>query len=94
VNIEKTLLLLSNPSWYKKTQYGKARGYEAVAFVKNVRRFYDMLLQLENHHLQMAERILPIWSDYDFASVHKHINNLPPPKYVVRIHLFPTYLLD
>lgn len=96
INIEKTLLLLSQPRWYKQTQYGRARGYETVDFVRNVRRFYDMLLQLENHEIQMAERILPIWSDYNFANAYEHINiiSTPPPKYVARINSFPTYLLD
>ena len=94
VNVEKTLLLLSKPRWYKKTNYGRARGYEAVAFVKNVRRFYDMLLQLEGKKIQMADQVLPIWSEYNFANVYKHINGLSPPEYVVRINPFPPYLLD
>ncbi|WP_353570505.1 membrane-bound lytic murein transglycosylase MltF [Candidatus Albibeggiatoa sp. nov. BB20] len=41
--VKKYLLLLSKPEWYKKTKYGKARGYEAVEYVRRIRRYYAML---------------------------------------------------
>ncbi|MCV6637556.1 membrane-bound lytic murein transglycosylase MltF [Candidatus Albibeggiatoa sp. nov. NOAA] len=41
--IKKYLLLLSEPKWYKQTKHGKARGYEAVEYVRRIRRYYVML---------------------------------------------------
>jgi len=41
--IKTYLLKLSNPKWYKQTKYGKARGYEAVEYVRRIRRYYAML---------------------------------------------------
>jgi len=37
------LPLLMQPKWHKKTRYGYARGGEAVHYVRNVRRYYDIL---------------------------------------------------
>ncbi|MEK7991361.1 MAG: membrane-bound lytic murein transglycosylase MltF [Thiotrichaceae bacterium] len=41
--VKKYLLLLSKSKWYKKTKYGKARGYEAVEYVRRIRLYYAML---------------------------------------------------
>ncbi|EDN68864.1 binding domain/transglycosylase SLT domain fusion protein [Beggiatoa sp. PS] len=43
-DVEKHLPKLAKPRWYKQTKYGKARGEEPVKFVKNIRRFYDILI--------------------------------------------------
>jgi membrane-bound lytic murein transglycosylase F len=43
LDIKKHFPKLTEPYWYKQTKYGKARGHEPVQFVKNVRRFYDIL---------------------------------------------------
>lgn len=40
------LPLLSKKKWYKKTRYGYARGYEPVKFVRKVRKYYNVLVQL------------------------------------------------
>ncbi len=47
VDVKKNLPLLTEWAWYTKTAYGYARGNEPVEFVKNVRRFYDMLVRSE-----------------------------------------------
>ncbi|WP_062148915.1 membrane-bound lytic murein transglycosylase MltF [Beggiatoa leptomitoformis] len=44
IDVKKTLPLLSEPTWYRRTRHGYARGSEPVYFVNNVRRFYDKLL--------------------------------------------------
>lgn len=46
VDVKKYLPKLSEEEWHKQTQYGYARGYEPVKFVKNVRRFYDILVRV------------------------------------------------
>lgn len=44
VDVKKHFPKLTQPYWYKQTKYGYARGHEPVHFVKNVRRFYDILV--------------------------------------------------
>jgi membrane-bound lytic murein transglycosylase F len=39
---------LTKKRWYKKTKYGYARGTEAVHYVQNIRRLYDLLKWYEN----------------------------------------------
>ncbi len=46
LHVRNHLPLLSNEKWYRQTQYGYARGYEPVHFVRNIRRYYYVLLQL------------------------------------------------
>lgn len=38
---------LANRKWAKKARHGYARGYQAVHFVENIRRYYDVLRWLE-----------------------------------------------
>ncbi len=38
---------LSNKSWANKARHGYARGYQAVHFVQNIRRYHDVLRWLE-----------------------------------------------
>lgn len=42
-DVEKHLPKLSIKEWYKKTKHGYARGHEPVAFVRGIRRYYDIL---------------------------------------------------
>jgi len=44
VDLKKHLPKLSKKKWYKKMNYGAARGHEPIHFVKNIRRFYDILV--------------------------------------------------
>lgn len=44
VDVKKHLPKLSQKKWYKQTKYGVARGHEPVQFVKNIRRFHDILV--------------------------------------------------
>jgi membrane-bound lytic murein transglycosylase F len=53
-DVRKHLPKLSKPHWYKQTKYGKARGDEPVKFVKNIRRFYDILILT---HLREKEEL-------------------------------------
>ena len=41
--LEKTLPLLRDPKYYKKTRYGYCRGSEPVKYVKRIRTYYDIL---------------------------------------------------
>jgi len=42
--VKKRLPLLSIRKWYENTRHGRARGGEPVHFVKQVRRFYELLV--------------------------------------------------
>ncbi|TXH04352.1 MAG: membrane-bound lytic murein transglycosylase MltF [Nevskiaceae bacterium] len=43
LDVRNSLPLLTQPAWYAKTRHGYARGYETVAYVGNVRTYFDML---------------------------------------------------
>ncbi len=59
VDVKKHLPKLSQARWHKQTRHGYARGYEPVHFVKNVRRFYDILVRLEVEPKPIATVPLP-----------------------------------
>jgi len=42
-DVSERLPLLADKNWYRKTKYGYARGGEPVKFVKNIRRYRDIL---------------------------------------------------
>jgi membrane-bound lytic murein transglycosylase F len=44
VDVRASLPLLTQPRWFKKTDFGYARGHETVTYVGNVRTYYDMLV--------------------------------------------------
>lgn len=44
-NVSQVLPLLMKPQYYKNTRYGYARGREAVAYVKNIKRYYQSILK-------------------------------------------------
>jgi membrane-bound lytic murein transglycosylase F len=46
LHVREHLPLLSNEKWYRQTRYGYARGFEPVRYVRNIRRYYHVLLQL------------------------------------------------
>jgi len=41
--VKKSLPLLAQKKWYKKTRYGYARGWEPVQYVENIRSYYDII---------------------------------------------------
>ena len=43
-DVKKYLPLLSKKKWYSKTKHGYARGSEPVNYIKNIRRYYDIIL--------------------------------------------------
>jgi Predicted soluble lytic transglycosylase fused to an ABC-type amino acid-binding protein len=43
-DVRKALLLLMQPRWYHKSHHGYAPGGQAVAYVANVRSYYDVLV--------------------------------------------------
>ncbi|MCY7294576.1 membrane-bound lytic murein transglycosylase MltF [Alteromonas sp. a30] len=46
IDVKKHLPLLSKKRYYRTTQYGYARGHEALTYVSNIRRYYDSLIYL------------------------------------------------
>jgi membrane-bound lytic murein transglycosylase F len=43
LDVRERLPLLADESWHQETRYGYARGSEPVIYVKNIRRYYDIL---------------------------------------------------
>lgn len=43
LDVRETLPLLADEKWHQKTEHGYARGGEPVIYVKNIRRYYDIL---------------------------------------------------
>ncbi len=43
IDVRETLPLLAQREWHRQTRYGYARGNEPVQFVRNIRRYYDVL---------------------------------------------------
>ncbi len=46
-DVKNYLPWLADEKWYSKTKNGYARGFEAVAFVNDVRTYYDILVKLD-----------------------------------------------
>lgn len=47
-NVVRYLPRLSQRKWYRQVKFGKARGQEAVVYVRNIRRFYDVLRHVQD----------------------------------------------
>ena len=63
LDVQKILPRLSQKQWYSKTRYGYARGGEPVHFVRNIRRYYDILTWVTQPQLegsQLAESSLHV----------------------------------
>jgi membrane-bound lytic murein transglycosylase F len=60
VDVKIRLLQLRQKKYYKTTRYGYARGNEAVAYVDNIRRYYDTLVWLDEQQPKVLEpEIIP-----------------------------------
>lgn len=44
MDVKEVLPLLAQRKYHRRLQYGYARGYEAVDYVQNIRRYYDILV--------------------------------------------------
>lgn len=52
LDVQKILPRLSQKQWYSKTRHGYARGGEPVHFVRNIRRYYDILTWVTQPQLE------------------------------------------
>jgi len=55
-DVKEVLPLLSQRKYHKNTRYGYARGREAVDYVQNIRRYYDVLVWNEEQQLRLAQK--------------------------------------
>lgn len=51
MDVKEFLPLLAQKEWYSKTRFGYARGHEPVAYVQNIRRYYDVLVRISEPDL-------------------------------------------
>jgi membrane-bound lytic murein transglycosylase MltF len=56
-NLRKYLLKLNKKKFYKKMQYGYARGWEAVQYIENVKQYYDIISFLEEKDKNIKDNI-------------------------------------
>ena len=57
-NLRNYLLKLSKKKFYKKMQYGYARGWEAVQYIENVKQYYDIISFLEEKDKVIKDNII------------------------------------
>lgn len=69
LDVKKILPRLSKKRWYSKTRYGYARGGEPVAFVNNIRRYYDILNWVSQPRLEGGQ----------LAAAGEHRPGVAPP---------------
>jgi membrane-bound lytic murein transglycosylase F len=53
------LPLLSDKAWFSRVQRGFAPGQTAVAYVDNVRRYYEILMWLDSHETLTSQEYAP-----------------------------------
>ena len=51
------LPLLSKRAWYKQTEHGYARGYEPVKYVRKIRKYYNVLVNLTQENRQPTPKL-------------------------------------
>jgi membrane-bound lytic murein transglycosylase F len=54
-DVRRALPLLQQSEWHEKTRYGYARGGEPVIYVRNIRRYYEMLKYVERSRQQFFQ---------------------------------------
>ncbi|MDO6806865.1 hypothetical protein Q4595_30685, partial [Wenyingzhuangia sp. 1_MG-2023] len=69
---KEALPLLSQKRYHKNTRYGYARGSEAVDYVQNIRRYYDVLVWNDEQALQIAS------TDNDNLHLSSSMTVVPP----------------
>ncbi len=57
-DVKTYLPYLQNSQWYKQTNYGYARGAEAVTYVERIRKYYNTLIQL-THEEPIEQLVQP-----------------------------------
>ena len=55
-DVKEALPLLSQKKYHRNTRYGYARGREAVDYVQNIRRYYDVLVWNEEQQTRIAQQ--------------------------------------
>lgn len=48
IDVKESLPLLARKKWYKNTRHGYARGWEPVKYVENIRKYYDLLVWMDD----------------------------------------------
>lgn len=54
-DVSETLPLLQHREWFEKTRYGYARGGEPVIYVRNIRRYYEILTYVDRSQQQFHQ---------------------------------------
>ncbi len=74
-DVKETLPLLAKSQYHKQTRYGYARGFEALLYVENIRRYYQSFLGFEQNKAQQA--IVDVSKDPSILDALKVIDVAP-----------------
>jgi membrane-bound lytic murein transglycosylase F len=58
IDVARHLRVLSDPNWYKHTKHGFARGGAPIEYVRNIRRYYEVLVWLDGKTVPPHEILL------------------------------------
>ena len=56
-HLKQVLPLLQRRKWYRRTKHGFARGYEALDYVENIRKYYDILKWYNNTERKQSQNM-------------------------------------
>ena len=68
IDVSEALPLLAREKWYKRVQYGYARGWEPVLYVNNIRSYYNIMRWLTDNEAPLEDEPSPP-EDIEIASV-------------------------
>ena len=68
IDVSEALPLLAREKWYKRVQYGYARGWEPVLYVNNIRSYYNIMRWLTDNEAPLDVEPSPP-DDIEIASV-------------------------
>ncbi|WP_429945542.1 membrane-bound lytic murein transglycosylase MltF [Bibersteinia trehalosi] len=57
LDVKKNLLLLAEKRYYSKLKYGYARGFEALQYVENIRRYYNSIINHQRIEQELNARL-------------------------------------
>lgn len=70
MDVKEFLPLLQKAKWYKQTRFGYARGMEAVKYVQNIRRYYDVLVWMMRSDMEPEPLLEASTAPQDSANNH------------------------
>lgn len=74
LDVKKNLPLLAEKRYYTQLKYGYARGYEALSYVENIRRYYNSIMQ----HQRIKEQEIQKEAQQHTEEKNNHVDQKTP----------------